>query len=66
MQPTYLSYDRGTILIRSDARVPYSNWDARVKAFRAQGLYYREIAEFVAKSELSAVKDTVQDLPPYP
>ena len=27
MQPTYLSYDKGTILIRSDAKVPYSSWD---------------------------------------
>jgi len=66
VQPTYLSYDRGTILVRSDAKVPYSSWDDRVRAFRAQALYYREIAEFVRKSELSAVKDSVQDLPPHP
>ncbi|MDA4113657.1 MAG: DEAD/DEAH box helicase family protein [Thaumarchaeota archaeon] len=66
MQPTYLSYDRGTILIRGDAKVPYSAWDERVKAFRAQGLYYREILEFLDKSGLSATKDGVQDPPPYP
>jgi superfamily II DNA or RNA helicase len=66
VQPTYLSYDKGTILIRSDAKVPYSTWDDRVRAFRAQALYYREIVDFVKKSELSAVKDTVQDLPPSP
>jgi len=66
VQPTYLSYDKGTILIRSDAKVPYSSWDDRVRAFRAQGLYYREIVEFLNKSELSAIKDGVQDLPPCP
>ncbi|MDA4133249.1 MAG: DEAD/DEAH box helicase family protein, partial [Thaumarchaeota archaeon] len=66
MQPTYLSYDKGTILIRSEAKVPYSSWDNRVKAFRAQGLYYREIVEFLKKSELSAVKDGVEDLPACP
>lgn len=66
MQPTYLSYDKGTILIRSEARVPYSTWDDRVKAFRAQGLYYRELVEFLRKSELSEVKDGVEDLPPCP
>jgi superfamily II DNA or RNA helicase len=66
VQPTYLSYDKGTILIRSEARVPYSTWDDRVGAFRAQGLYYRELVEFLKKSELSAVKDGVEDLPPCP
>src|SRR5216683_4022978 len=66
MQPTYLSFNKGTILIKSDAKVPYSTWDDRVRAFRAQGLYYGEIVEFLNKSGLSTVKDTVQDLPPYP
>jgi superfamily II DNA or RNA helicase len=66
VQPTHLSYDRGTILIRSDAKVPYSTWDDRVRAFRAQGLYYREILEFLNKSELSTIEDEVEDLPPHP
>ncbi len=66
MQPTYLSYDKGTILIRSEAKVPYSTWDDRVRAFRAQALYYREIVEFLNKSELSVIKDGTQDLPPCP
>ena len=66
MQPTYLSYDRGTILIRSDAKVPYSAWDDRVRAFRAQSLYYREILEFLTRSELSTINDAVEDLPPCP
>ncbi len=66
VEPTRLSYDRGTILIRSDAKLPYSTWDDRVRAFRAQALYYREIVEFARRSELSAIKDAVQDLPPYP
>lgn len=61
-----MSYDRGTILIRSEAKVPYSTWDDRVRAFRAQALYYREILEFLSKSELSAIKDGVQDPPPCP
>src|SRR5712691_10428868 len=66
MEPTYLSYDRGTILVRSEAKVPYSTWDSRVKAFRAQALYYREILEFLEKSELTEIKDSVEDLPPCP
>jgi len=66
VQPTRLSYDRGTILIRSDAKVPYSSWDERVRLFRAQALYYREIVDFLANSGLSAIEDGVQDLPPHP
>ena len=66
VEPTFLSYDRGTILIRSEAKVPYSSWDDRVRAFRAQALYYREIVEFVQRSDLSTVRDSVQDLPPHP
>ena len=61
-----MSYDRGTILIRSEVKVPYSTWDGRVRAFRAQALYYREILEFLNKSELSTIKDEVQDPPPCP
>src|SRR5256712_854672 len=66
MEPTYLSYDKGTILVRSEAKVPYSTWDSRVRAFRAQALYYREIVEFLKKSELTEIKDGVEDLPPCP
>src|SRR2546427_10262138 len=66
MEPTFLSYDRGTILVRSEAKVPYSTWDSRVRAFRAQALYYREIVEFLKKSELTEIKDGVEDLPPCP
>ncbi len=66
MQPTHLSYDRGTILIRGEAKVPHSTWDDRVRAFRAQALYYREIVEFLKESDLSAIEDDVEDLPPCP
>ena len=66
MQPTHLSYDKGTILIRGEAKVPYSSWDDRVRAFRAQALYYREIVDFLNRSELSSTKDDVEDLPPCP
>jgi superfamily II DNA or RNA helicase len=66
VRSTQLSYDRGTLLIRGDAKVPYSTWDARVGTFRAPALYYKEIVEFLNKSGLSTVEDSVEDLPPYP
>ncbi len=52
--------------MRGEAKVPYSTWDGRVGAFRAQALYYREIVEFLRKSDLSAIMDGVQDHPPCP
>ena len=66
MQPTRLSYDRGTILARSEAKVPYSVWDQRVGAFRVPALYYREILDFLGRSDFTTVDDRVQDPPPCP
>ncbi len=60
-----LSYDKGTILIRSDARIPYSSWDPRVKAFRAQALYYREINDYLKQSRIPYT-DGVLDVLPCP
>jgi superfamily II DNA or RNA helicase len=65
VRPTHLSYDKGSLLVRSEAKVPYSTWDDRIREFRAQALYYNEIVEFL-KSELSEVKDNVEELPPCP
>src|SRR5712691_7450919 len=65
MRPTHLSCDKGSLLVRSEAKVPYSTWDDRIREFRAQALYYNEIVEFL-KSELSEVKDNVEELPPCP
>ncbi len=65
VEPTYLSFDKGSILIKGEVRVPYAVWDERVKRFRAQALYYREIAEYLERSRLP-FKDYVQDLPPSP
>jgi superfamily II DNA or RNA helicase len=53
-------------LVRGEAKVPYSTWDERIRGFRAQSLYYNEIVEFLKKSELSEVKDNVEQLPPCP
>ncbi|MCP8319193.1 MAG: DEAD/DEAH box helicase family protein [Candidatus Methylarchaceae archaeon HK01B] len=65
MEPTYLSFSKGSILIKGEVRVPYTIWDDRVKEFRAQALYYREIVEYLKRSELY-FKDYVQDLIPCP
>lgn len=52
-------------MLRGPVAVPYGTWDDRVRAFRAQALYYREIKEYLERSNL-AYHDSVQDLVPAP
>jgi superfamily II DNA or RNA helicase len=65
VQPTSLLFDRGSILVRGEVRVPYTTWDDRAKAYRAQSLHYREIVEYLKRSNLF-FKDDVQELLPCP
>ncbi|UCD96109.1 MAG: DEAD/DEAH box helicase family protein [Candidatus Bathyarchaeota archaeon] len=60
-----LRYDKGTILISGDVRVPSSTWDSRVGAFRTMGLHYPEVLRFLQVSKFD-VRDNVFDLLPCP
>ena len=56
-----LAFDRGTILVRGDVRVPNSSWDERSKSYRAMALYYKDIIDFLKLSGLD-FQDGVLDL----
>jgi superfamily II DNA or RNA helicase len=58
-----LTFDRGTILVRGDIRVPNSTWDERSRAYRAMALHYRDIIDFLKASGFD-FKDKVLDLVP--
>ena len=58
-----LTFDRGTILVSGDIRVPNSAWDERSRAFRAMALHYRDIIDFLKVSGLD-FRDNVLDLVP--
>lgn len=60
-----LSFNRGTIIIRGDARIPNSTWDERSKTFRAMALHYRDITDYLKNSGISYT-DNVLDLLPCP
>lgn len=62
---TRLSYDKGTILVKGDVRVPYTTWDPRTNCYRAMALHYRDVVEYL---ELSKVEfsDEVLDTIPCP
>jgi superfamily II DNA or RNA helicase len=62
-QTMKLTFDKGTIQIRGDIRVPNSTWDGRSKTYRAMALHYRDIIDFLNKSEFD-FDDSVLDLLP--
>jgi superfamily II DNA or RNA helicase len=45
-----LTFDKGTIQIQGDVRVPNSTWDERARTHRAMALYYRDIIDFLSRS----------------
>ena len=60
-----LTFNRGTIAIRGDARVPNSTWDERSRRFRAMALHYRDIIDYLNNSGIGFT-DSVLDLIPCP
>ena len=64
LTPT-ISFDKGSLILKGDVRVPHSFWDNRTKSFRSQGLYYRDIIEYLNQSKI-LIDDNVQQLIPSP
>ncbi len=60
-----LTFDRGTVLIKGDIRVPNSTWDERFRSFRSMALYYKDIIDFLTTSSFD-FRDDVLDLVPCP
>jgi superfamily II DNA or RNA helicase len=60
-----LTFDKGTIKIQGNIRVPNSTWDDRSKTFRALALYHRDIIDFLNRSGFD-FRDEVLDLIPCP
>src|SRR5208283_821639 len=64
--PTTISFDKGTILVRGNLRIPNTVWDERIGAFRAQGIFYRDIVRYFKESELEFTDDVITHLIPCP
>jgi len=56
-----LTFDKGTIQIQGDIRVPNSTWDERSKTYRAMALHYRDVIDFLKISGFD-FRDDVLDL----
>ena len=58
-----LVFDKGTICVNGDVRIPHGVWDERIGGFRTQALHYREIIDYLKQSNLM-FEDKVEDLIP--
>jgi len=61
-----IQYDKGTLLIRGDARVPNAYWDERSGAYRALASYYADIIDYLENSHVKYEDEALKLLPvPY-
>ena len=60
-----LSYERGTIVIKNNFKLPHTVWDSRVGCYRCSALYYKDVIDYLNLSGLDYF-DNVLDLMPMP
>jgi superfamily II DNA or RNA helicase len=52
--------------VKGNLRIPNTVWDERIGAFRAQGIFYRDIIDYFNESELRFRDDVLNQLIPCP
>ncbi|HID20112.1 MAG TPA: DEAD/DEAH box helicase, partial [Methanophagales archaeon] len=60
-----LSYEKGTIVIKSNFKLPHTVWDTRVGYYRGLSMFYKDVIEYLKLSGLDYVNN-VLDLIPMP
>ncbi|MBL7118190.1 MAG: DEAD/DEAH box helicase family protein [Candidatus Syntrophoarchaeum sp.] len=58
-----LSYEKGTIVVKSNFKLPHTVWDNRVGCFRCLPMFYTDLIDYLKLSNLD-YEDNVQDLMP--
>jgi superfamily II DNA or RNA helicase len=58
-----LTYDKGTLVIHGDVRVPNSRWDARSGAYRALALYFSDVTDYLESSHIDYENEALDLLP---
>lgn len=61
----HLRFDKGTVIVKGDVRVPNTTWDSRISSFRGLALYYSDIVDYLERSG-AEYSDRVMDLVPMP
>jgi superfamily II DNA or RNA helicase len=60
-----IAFDRGSVVLKGEARVPNTTWDSRTGCYRGLALYYRDIVEYLDRSGIE-YSDRVLDPIPMP
>jgi len=60
-----LRYEKGTLAVTSNFKLPHTVWDTRSGVYRCLPLFYRELTDYLQLSRLD-YEDDVLDLPPMP
>jgi superfamily II DNA or RNA helicase len=60
-----IGYDRGTLVVRGDAHIPFGRYDERSRCFRVPAYKYRDLIDYLDLSGI-AYEEKVFDLPPTP
>jgi len=58
-------YEKGTLAVTSNFKLPHTVWDARSGVYRCLPLFYKDIIEYLKLSRLDYTDD-VLDIPPMP
>ncbi len=58
-----LEYHRGTIVIKGDVQIPYATFDHRTKCFRVLAYKYRDIIEYLKRSNVDFVDNVLDPIP---
>ncbi len=60
-----IEYERGTLIVKGDAHVPFGVYDERSRCFRVLAYKYRDLIDYLDLSGID-YEDEVFDLPPTP
>ena len=56
-----LSYEKGTIMVKSNFKLPHTVWDIRSNSYRCLPIFYKDLIDYLKLSGLE-YKDNVLDL----
>lgn len=60
-----LSFEKGTLVVESNFKLPHTVWDDRSQCFRSSPIFYKDLIEYLNVSGLE-YEDRVLDLMPMP
>ena len=60
-----LGFEKGTIIVTSNFKLPHTVWDERSGCYRCMPMFYKDLIEYLKLSKLE-YEDAVLEIPPMP